>query len=128
LEEISNAKKKAKKEKREAKKKNKQNSLFFVYRIDEDGKSRPEDYVMMENIDSYDEVQQDGSLEHSVIGMQTFATDRAYVDKDELKQIKKKNKMKLTYQNIRQFERGHNIPALPSGLQQKLNELWKSGE
>ena len=36
--------------------------------------------------------------------------------------------MKMTYQNIRQFERGHNIPALPSVLQQKLNELWKTGE
>ncbi len=128
LEEISNAKKKAKKEKREARKKNKQNSFFIIYRIDEDGKSRPEDYVMMENIDNYDEVKQDGSLEHNVVGIQTFTTDRAYVDKDELKQIKKKNKMKLTYQNIRQFERGHNIPALPSGLQQKLNELWKVGE
>ena len=60
--------------------------------------------------------------------LQAFATDHAYVDKDELKQIKKQNKMKMTYQNIRQFERGHNIPALPSVLQQKLNELWKAGE
>jgi hypothetical protein len=128
LEESGNAKKIAKAEKKAAKRKNTQNSSFFIYRIDEDGKSRPEDYVMMENIDSYDEVQKDGSLEHNVIGIQVFATDRAYVDKEELKQIKKRNKMKLTYQNIRQFERGHNIPALPSSLQQSLNELWKTGE
>lgn len=128
LEEIDNAKKKAKAEKKEALKKNKQNTNFIIYRIDEDGKSRPEDYVMMENIDSYDKVQKDGSLEHNVMGIQVFVTDRAYVDKDELKQLKKENKMKLTYQNIRQFERSHNIPILPSGLQQKLNELWKTGE
>ena len=128
LEESGNAKKIAKEEKKETKKKNKQNSSFLIYRIDEDGKSRPEDYVMMEYIDSYDEVQKDGSLDHNVIGIQAFVTDRAYVDKDELKQLKKQNKMKMTYQNIRQFERGHNIPALPSSLQQKLNELWKTGE
>jgi hypothetical protein len=128
LEESGNAKKIAKAEKKAAKKKNNQTSEFFVFRIDEDGKSRPEDYVMMEYINSYDEVQKDGSLDHNVMGFQAFATDRAYVDKDELKQIKKQNKMKMTYQNIRQFERGHNIPALPSVLQQKLNELWKTGE
>lgn len=128
LENSGNAKKKAKEDKKEAKKKNKQNSFFYIYRIDDDGKSRPEDYVMMEFIDSYDEVQKDGSLDHTVMGIQVFTTDRAYVDKEELKQLKKQNKMKMTYQNIRQFERTNNIPALPSGLQQKLNELWKTGE
>ena len=128
MEDIDNAKKKAKAEKKAARKKNSQNSTFFIYRIDEDGKSRPEDYVMTEHIDSYDEVQKDGSLDHNVIGIQVFATDRAYVDKDELKQLQKQNKMKMTYQNIRQFERSHNIPTLPSGLQQKLNELWKAGD
>lgn len=105
-----------------------QNSEFFIYRIDEDGKSRPEDFVMMEFIDSYDEVQKDGSLDHNVFGIQMFSTDCAYVDKDELKQIKKQNKMKLNYQNIRQFEHGHNIPALSPTLQKKLNELWKTAE
>lgn len=36
--------------------------------------------------------------------------------------------MSAMAQNIRQFERSHSIPVLPSGLQQKLNELWKTGE
>ena len=47
------------------------------------------------------------------------------MDKAELKQRKKDNKMKLTYENIEQFERQHNIPPLPSAVQQKINEVWK---
>ena len=57
--------------------------------------------------------------------MQVFTTQRAYVTKDELKQRKKDNKIKMTYANIRQFERDHNIPALVPALQKKLDELWK---
>jgi hypothetical protein len=34
----------------------------------------------------------------------------------------------MTYQNIRQFERAHNIPALAPAVQQKLNDLWKISE
>ena len=42
--------------------------------------------------------------------------------------MKKDNKMKMTYQDIRQFERSPNIPAIAPVIQQKLNELWKMPE
>ena len=36
--------------------------------------------------------------------------------------------LKMTYQNIRQFERAHHIPAIAPAIKQKLNELWKPKE
>lgn len=128
IEEEGNAKKKAKAEKKAARKKNEVSSDFVLYRIDEEGNYLPEDFVMLEHMDSYDEVKKDNTLEHTAFGFQVFAIERAYVDKEDLKKLKKENKMKLTYQNIRQFERAHKIPALAPNLQQKLNELWKSDE
>ena len=59
------------------------------------------------------------------IMMQVFTVDRAYVTKDELKQLKKENKMKMTYQNLQQFERGHKIPSLPAEIQKRINEAMK---
>ena len=60
--------------------------------------------------------------------LQVFTTDRAYVDKEELKKLKKENKMKMSYQNIRNFEKAHKIPALLPTIQKKLNELWKADD
>ena len=54
-----------------------------------------------------------------------YAIDRAYVDKDELKQIRKENKIKTSYANIRQFEREHMIPEMEPAEQKKLDERWK---
>ena len=124
LEAIGNTKKQAKREKRDAKKKNRQESDFIIYRIDENGNYQPEDLVMAQNMTSYDK-ERDGKTVHTVIAFQLFTTDRAYVDKAELKALKKANKMKMTFQNIQNFERTHNIPALTPVIQKKLNELWK---
>lgn len=33
--------------------------------------------------------------------------------------------MKMTYQNLQQLERSHNIPALPAELQKRINEIVK---
>lgn len=33
--------------------------------------------------------------------------------------------MKMTYQNLQQFERSHNIPPLPSELQKRITEVVK---
>ena len=41
---------------------------------------------------------------------------------------RKDSALKMTYQNIRQFERAHHIPAIAPAIQQKLNELWKPKE
>ena len=116
-------KKKAKADKREDRKKNRKDLDFTVYRIDEDGNYAPEDFVMSQRSTSYDDEKNNGS--HTNIMMQVFTVDRAYVTKDELKQLKKEKKMKMTNQNLQQFERGHNIPPLPAEIQKRINEIVK---
>ena len=128
LEAKGNEKKLAKQEKKEEKKKNRMEADFYVFQIDEDGNYGPEDFVMKQNLDSYDEVENDGETVHKIFAIQVFTTDRAYMTKDEVKQRKKENKLELTYDNILEFERLHNIPVLPSVVQQKLDELWRKGE
>lgn len=115
-------KKKAKAEKREEKKKNRKDQDFIVYRIDEQGNYLPEDYVMSQAATSYDS---DKKGYHVNILLQVFTTDRAYVDKDELKQMKKDNKMNMTYQNLLEFERAHKIPALSDEFQKRIREVVK---
>ena len=107
---------------------NREDADYILYRIDDDGHCAPEDFIMSQVMSSFDKENKEGKNVHNVYCVQAFTIERAYVDKDELKQIKKENKMKMTYQNIRQFERTHNIPALAPAIQQKLNELWKMEE
>ena len=115
-------KKKAKAEKRDERKKNRKDQDFIVYRIDEQGNYSPEDYVMSQASTSYDS---DKKGYHVNIMLQVFATDRAYVDKDELKQMKKDNKIKATYQNLLEFERTHKIPPLSEEFQKRIKEVVK---
>lgn len=121
-------KKLKKRETKKAKERNREDADFELYRIDDDGRCTPEDFMMSQWMTSYDEDNKKGESVHKVHCVQVFATDRAYVDKDELKQLKKENKMKMTYQNILQFEHAHKIPALAPAIQKKLNELWKMEE
>lgn len=127
LEALGYSKALEKKLKRDEKKQNRETSDFCIYHIDEEGNYAPEDFVMMQYLDSYDDMSE-GEPDHNIIAMQVFATDRSYVTKSELKARKKANKMKLNYANILQFERDHNIPPLAAAVQKKLNELWKVGE
>ena len=115
-------KQKAKADKREDRKKNRQDLDFTVYRIDESGDYAPEDFVMSQRAVSYDNETGTG---HTNMVMQVFTVERAYVTKDELKQLKKDNKMKMTYQNFQNLERTHNIPPLPANLQKRINEVVK---
>ena len=115
-------KKNAKADKRDDRKKNRKDQDFIVYRIDEKGNYSPEDFVMSQVATSYDD---DSNKGHTNILLQVFTVERAYVTKDELKQIKKDNKMKMTYQNIIQFERGHHIPAITADLQKHITEIVK---
>ena len=121
-------KKLKKREARDKKKKNREDVDFVLYKIDDDGHCAPEDFIMSQMMTSFDDENKEGKNVHNVYCVQAFTIERAYVDKNELKQMKKENKMKMTYQNIRQFERKHNIPALAPAIQQKLNELWKTEE
>ncbi|MBQ4173168.1 MAG: hypothetical protein II597_00105 [Prevotella sp.] len=125
LEAEGNTKKLKKQEARRANEKNQQQANFHLYNIDENGNYSPEDFVMSQLMSSWDEVQKDSSLVHNIICSQVFNVERAYVDKNELKQKKKENKMKMTYENVREFERTHNIPPLSPNIQKRLNELWK---
>lgn len=120
INEVGSDKKKAKAEKREEREKNREEQSFIVYRIDEDGNYVPEDFVMQQVLESYDDTKRNG---HTTILIQYFTTDRAYVTKDELKERKKANKMKMTFQNMKDFERTHNIPPLPEALQKRIEEL-----
>lgn len=113
-------KKKAKAEKREERKKNRKDQDFTVYRIDENGNYAPEDFVMSQGATSYDD---EKHKSHTNFMIQVFTIDRAYVTKDELKQLKKEKKMNMTYQNLLQLERGYNIPPLPAELQKRINEI-----
>ena len=124
LEAESKEKKLRKKLESSEKKLNREETDYYLYRIDDEGNYGPEDLVMFQNMTAWD-TEDDGKVEHIIIAMQVFSTDRAYVTKEELKERKKANKMKLNYANLRQFERDHNIPALAPAVQQKLNELWK---
>ena len=112
----------AKKKKRDEKKKNRTETDYSVYQIDENGNYGPEDFVMMEDLTNYD-VEEDGKTVHSINGMQVYTIERAYVTKEELKLRKKQNKMKMTLQNIKQFEQKHNIPPLPASVQKAIDGL-----
>ncbi len=118
-------KKLGKVEERQEHKKNKVENDFFVYRIDEDGNYRPEDFVMSQYLTSYDSEEKDGSTDHVIVAVQVFTTERAYVDKNELNELKQKNKMKLTYDNIMRFEKDHDIPPIAPVVQKKLDDIWK---
>lgn len=118
-------KKKAKAQKREERQSNRVDQDYVVYRIDDQGNYSPEDFVVHQVATSYDDVTRDDSISHVNFLVQIFTTDRAYVTKDELKQLKKANKMKMNYQNLAEFERTHNIPALPAELQKRIREVVK---
>lgn len=116
---------KKRREKVEAKTTNKIDVDYIVYKMDEDCNVLPEDFMMRMNYSSDDKMEKDG-LHHNIFAIQVYAIDRAYVDKDELKQIRKDNKIKASYANIRQFERDHKIPEMEPAVQKKLDELWKA--
>ena len=117
-------KKKAKAEKRDDRKKNRKDQNFIVYRIDEQGNYAPEDFVMSQNATSY-EKEEDGKTLHTNILMQVFTVERSYVTKEELKQIKKENRMKMTYKNLREFERRNKISELPDVFLKRINKFVK---
>ncbi len=125
LEAEGNAKKIKKAKEYDEKSHNRQEADFYLFRIDEDGHYAPEDIIMKQLMTSFDNELSEGGMDHQVLCIQVFTTDRAYVTKDELKARKKANKMKMTQENIRQFEHDHHIPALPSNVQQKIDALWK---
>ena len=98
---------------------NRVNSSYRAYAIDESGNYRPEDYLMEQNMLTFD----DSKNGHVLIVMDYFATDRGYLSKEQVKQTKKDNKVKLSYDYLQQFERQHHIPALAPEVLARMKEL-----
>ena len=112
-----------KQEKRDAERKNRIDVDFEQYRYDGQSPYSPEDFMMRQIYTSYDKENDEGKMTNHVIMSQVFNTERAYVTKDELKQLKKQNKMKMTYENLQRFEREHKIPPLAQAIQKRLDDL-----
>lgn len=119
-----NAKAKAKGKKAKEKKETKQKdeTYFEVYRIDEDGRSRTDDFLMR---------QLQVSSEHShsstkyMILLQAYATDYAYIDKKEYKQLRKDNKVDMEINELRNFEKAHKIPVLAPDVKAAVDKLFE---
>ncbi|MBR5687677.1 MAG: hypothetical protein IKX36_06940 [Prevotella sp.] len=112
--------KKLEKEKRqEAKVENAVRNSYCAYSIDENGNYRPEDFLAEQHLYSGD-FEKHG---HCVFIMDFFATDRGYYSKEGMKQVKKDNKVKMTYEWAQQFELQHNIPALAPEILAKVKQL-----
>ena len=119
LEAEGKTKKLEKRLERDAKMENRVNSSYRAYAIDESGHYRPEDYLMEQSMLTFD----DEKNGHVLIVKDYFATDRGYLSKEQVKQTKKDNKVKLSYNYLQQFERQHRIPALAPEVLTKMKEL-----
>ena len=119
LEAEGKTKKLEKRLERDAEMENRVNSSYRAYAIDESGHYRPEDYLMEQSMLTFD----DDKNGHVLIVMDYFATDRGYLSKEQVKQTKKDNKVKLSYNYLQQFERQHRIPALAPEVLTKMKEL-----
>lgn len=112
-----------KKEKADSAMKNRVDVNFELRRIGDEGVFLPEDFVMSQMFTSYDHDEGKEGTNHRLMLIQTFNTQRAYVTKDELKKLKKENKMKMNYQNIRLFEQTHHIPSLAPSVQKYIDQF-----
>ena len=115
-----------KKAKRDEKRrlKNETSTRYMVFRLDDEGNSGIEDFVMKQvhlDYDSYSRV--DKKDEHRRMWVEVYVTDRAFVSKDELKARKRANRVKMDYQSLRQFEKDHNIPPMPDMAIKELEKL-----
>ncbi len=98
---------------------NRVNSSYRAYAIDESGHYRPEDYLMEQNMLTFDNKE----YGHVLIVIDYFATDRGYLSKEQVKQTKRDNKVKLSYNYLQQFERQHGIPALAPEVLARMKKL-----
>ena len=119
LEAEGKTKKLEKRLERDAKMENRVNSSYRAYSIDESGYYRPEDYLMEQNMLSWE----DSKNGQVLVVMDYFATNRGYLSKEQVKQTKRDNKVKLSYDYLQQFERQHYIPALAPEVLARMQEL-----
>lgn len=96
-------------------------TIYQVYRTDSVGNSRVDDFVMSQYT-------QKGLHRHQgtnyVIQVQSFATDYAYIDKKEYKQLRKDNKVEMNINELRQFEKNNKIPPLAPNIREQIDKLF----
>ena len=94
-----------------------------VFRLDEDGKVQPENFVMAQCHIEYDK--KDGDRKINVAYL--YAVDKGYMDKDEVKargkEISKPYYGNMTLDELAAYERAHNIPTLSSEQQKAIQTL-----
>ena len=119
LEAEGKTKKLEKRLERDAKMENRVNSSYRAYAIDESGHYRPEDYLMEQNMLTWD----DSKNGQVLVVMDYVATNRGYLSKEQVKQTKRDTKVKLSYDYLQQFEHQHHIPALAPEVLARMQEL-----
>lgn len=111
------------KQPKEKKDKSMTEDLYYeVYRIDSEGRSRIDDFVMRQ-LQVIGQRESDGN--QFMILLQAYTTDRDYVDKKEYKQLRKDNKVDMDIRELKQFEQAHNIPALAPNVQMQIDKLFE---
>ena len=95
-----------------------------VFRLDEDGKVQPENFVMEQSHLEYDK--KEG---RKINVLYLYAVDKAYMDKDEAKargkEINKGRSGDMSLEELEEYERAHNIPVLSPEQQKAINSLKK---
>jgi len=97
-------------------------TIYQVYRTDYVGNSRVDDFVMS---------QYTSAGRHKRTGMEyilleeSFATDYAYIDKKEFKQLRNDNKVDKSIEELLRFEKVNKIPPLAPNLQTAIDQLFK---
>jgi len=111
------------KQPKEKKDKSMTEDLYYeVYRIDSEGRSRIDDFVMRQ-LQVIGQHESNGN--QFMILLQAYTTDRDYVDKKEYKQLRKDNKVDMEIRELKQFEQAHNIPALAPNVQMQIDKLFE---
>lgn len=97
-------------------------SFYEVYRIDELGRSRIDDFAMRQLFVKGTHRRQKTNY---VLLLQAYTTDRDYIDKSEYKQLRKDNKVEMEINELRQFEKAHNIPPLAENIKAQIDALFE---
>ena len=116
------ARAKGKKLKEKDKVANDEESFFEVYRIDEEGRSRIDDFVMRQLYVSGAHSRSEGNY---VILMQAYTTKRDYIDKKEFKQTRNENKVEMNILEFKQFEQANGIPPMAPNIQTQVDKLFE---
>ena len=95
-----------------------------MYKLDEDGQMQNDDFVMQVNHWEYD-----AKKGKKIYILYLYATDKGYMDEDEFKarskELSKGRSGDMTLDELAEYERAHNIPALSPEQQQAIQALTK---